>query len=814
MSNSKNTTFYTPERDKPLRENKGYTYAPEVIWKVINNTHEVISLDPFCYFLLTDEGRSIYPDYDRLESREMLITILNDIFASYYIENLSIDSLTSLLYDFDEYKAKRIQCKLWNSFKVFNEFRRSEYEKLMITKSDYKWQVVKVDCTFNKIFVEDERWKEVEFNFRFEEFVAFVFRKWTRFWLEAKEIHRWLGAQYYKGTIAKPKWPSIWKSSNLEVLIDIEPHKTPIENSNKSWSVNIKKYRCTFPTVDTKNNWWMIALKTKETIWKHWMDIDGCIIEWLPWEDKYDLKVLVWEWTYYTEDEKTIQIKASSNWFVDAEMDYWAWGTRLPRKLKVSESLTYRRNIWPETWSLEILQWKHFILEDAEIKHDYELIANNVTIRRWNVCGTLISEEWDIHITWNVISWTVIAKQWKVVIDWKVLMWSYIESTKWSIEATYCEFSKIVGKSIFVKHLAWCNVIWEEVTIWISNANNFIIKRSLSILEKMQAYVMKSWDMQTNWRDTKIILLAKREVIWDLKLQRKIKKAIAYHESMKNIDTETLRIIEELNKKAANFMVENKEEQTISEEKIFLKLNAWEAIWYTKLFLWDFEERFELDMLNSRWDDYKAWFISWLLDLFDNTQKAWKILLSEINIEQFSDESQNIDMSFKQIKRIMEDEFAKHKIPENTYRYREWIENRSWFRLSMLDLDEFKQMKLDTGKNHINMPIHMDEFVWSIRNISSGWLCLFIFKSEIKDDHIFYMHWDVADVQFSLAWVKFFLKMVIRCRIEDAETLTIWWQFIWINRWMEDKISKSVNDMQRLLFASQMSSRYEDKYNI
>lgn len=804
--------LYTPERDKPIWvATNAITYSP-IVEKTVHDSQEIVDDNILRYFANPKKSDGLLLNFNLIDSQIKLIDVLNQFFSKYFIEGINYEILSKLIFDFEKNKTELSTAKIGNKITKFNLYRRKEYDKFILNFSEYKWQILKVDCTFSRIYVEDERWKEMQFDFNFDEFAAYMYCKWIRSWLDVKEIHKWLTSQYHKASIAKIIPPQVWKPSSIDIIVNLEMSKAPIEIWDKQ-KVNAKKYKCRFPQINIKDDFWNLAVKKKSTIWMHWMQIDWVIIDWIPWEDTNILESIISDWVTSVDDWDNTFIRAIENWFITTEMELIWGGLKKLRKIKVTQDYTHKWNIWPDTWSLDVSEnLKTLFLEDSEIKHDYELVWNNINIKRWLICWKVLSINWDVNLDWNIVWGSLEARNWNIITNWKVMMHSYVEVQNWEIVLEYAEFSRIVWKKIKIKHAIWCEIIWEEVEIEISNVNNFIIKQSLSITHKMQAVMVKSWDIQTNWRDTKIILLAKKEVIWDLKLQRKINKAIAYHESMKNIDPETLRIINDLNERAINFKKENEEDQKIKTEKIFIKLNAWETIWYTKMYLWDFEERFDLELINSKWEEYKNSFLKGLLDLFDDTQKSGKILLSPINIEQFSDEHQKVDMNFRQIKWVMEDEFAKHKIPENAFSYRNWIENRSWFRLPLLDIKEFKDMKLDRSKDHMNIMVNLDEFIWSIKNVSSWWLCIYMLKNTIWDDHIFYQKWDVAEVWFQICNQKFYLKMVIRCRLEDDDMITFWWQFVWVNRWMEDKISKAVNDLQRELNSANVEFKYDSKY--
>jgi hypothetical protein len=741
------------------------------------------------------------------------VEFFNYFFSINYIVDIWLKALQECIYDFDEFKKKNENVVIWWIVKKFDQKRIEEYAKLMIIPFVKEWRV---DVIFSKIYIPDSRWQDVPFDFNRDEFCAYIFTKWVRYWIgeaEEAEIKAWLMSKYSKKTIAKNLKSEKWNPAVLEMNLDLYPVKKPIEVSEKS-RLDTKKFQCVFPQVSARIRDWLILTKVKPTAWKHWMSFDWAVIDGIIWDDKYNVQVMLGSWTRFDEDNERVYIKSTMSGFLDVEkeFEYWEKIPR-PRKINVSENVVHNWPIWPETWSLEIISWRLFVQSKWNLEKDYELTCNNnIRFDQADAEWKVVSKTGNINIFWNTIAWKVIAEKWNVFIHGRAIMRSYIEALNWDIEIEYAEFCRIVGKNVKIKVAIWCEVIWETVEITeSSNANHIVAKRSLVISGKMEAKPFKwSWDIVTKSKDTSVILLCKKEVIWDAKMLYKIKRALMYYENQKQLDEQTKAIIDDLNERAKSFLNSSKKSEEVHQDDIFVRMSAWDSIYDTKMYLWDFFESFDISLLNSKWEEYKDKFISLLLDLFDQHKHIWKILLSQMNFEKYSDMNWNVDMNFNSIKSLMNDELEnRHFIPQAYREQNEWVDNRQERRLHILDQEEFEMKKLDFW-NHSNIIVSVDEFTWAIKNLSWSWVCLYLRESDLWENHVFYNLWDyIENVSFNVMWKDFNLKAVIKSRFEKNWIIILGCQFFWMNDFKHSQLYWAVNMLEVTLYRNQKEHQQE-----
>ncbi|EKE27952.1 MAG: hypothetical protein ACD_3C00121G0001 [uncultured bacterium (gcode 4)] len=773
------------------RKSEITSFAPKVIETVRENSQEILLEDILKYF--HSEGMNISIKLKDISNREKMLSIFDVFFKYHYIEDLNYDNFQEIIYNFEEQKQCSEGLILWKKICPFSSVRRDEYKKFILNNSEYNWQLLKVECTFSRIYVESESWKEVIFDFKFDEFIAYMFSKWLRFWLDKNEICKWLWVQYYKWTIAKIKSPTTWNPSRLETLIEMKPDKKPVEVSEKE-NVDLKRFKCIFPQIDCNVNDWLMAIKYKPTFWSKWMQIDWRIIDWLIWEDNINLQILCWEWIETSENDTKVYIKANVSWFINAETEYHSSWIHIPTKISVSKEINYRWDIWKETQSLEITCWEKISLL-WNVRKYYELIWNNIRVENWNIEWKVTSVRWNMNVFWNVINWSAIALDWNIFINWNVITSSYIESFSWDIEIDYAEYSTIIWKNVRInKKAVGCTIICDNLQAEEINACNLLIKKSVNI-NKLDAKFHK-WELQVlKTKDTRIILLFKKDVLWNIETLKKIKRKMALYLNKDTSSPDALKKMEELN----SFLAHVSEEQSIKELQIntseyVININYWTNEEFLSIRLADFFESFDIENLkNLKWMSEKESFLDRLSQLFNewNNDHIGKLMLWDFDYGSYTDSTNILRLDFEKIKIIILEEINEVWIIRDTKESRiDWMDRREEFRI------EFWRLKFEDGKNTDVLldeiiPIEIDQKECFLKDISVWWIWFCIDKAKISDEEqIFYQENDIVDLYMKLVWLwwkeKIFnIKLILTFRKEIWNKILFWSKFIWL-RWSLD----------------------------
>lgn len=775
---------------------------------------------------INESEQSLKINLSKFNSREELIDFFDKLFKESYIENIDYKLFQDIIYDFDEIKNKDSLVKLWKNIVKLKISRKLEYDKFIL--NIYK-EVWKVECVFNRVYVSDWKWWEKIFDYRADEFLAYIFVKWVKYWYDFSQISRWVAVNYHKAIIASKKEPLKWNDAYLELQktpVNLFPEPKEVKSNWDKW--HIKRYK-NFPQINHNDNWWLILVKRKATTWKHWMNIDWVVLKWIQWHDRHINDILCWEWLYYEEDESYTYYKASKSGFINIDEDHYTdlvikKDVKYPRKISISDNFNHYWDIWKDTWIIEIEEWD-LIIQHWNINKEHWIIANWVRVERWEIDGFIFSRRWNIKTFWSVYGWKLTAINWNIHIEQNATMLSEIEALNWEIYIKKAEFSTIIWDKVKIDNAIWCLIIANELELWSSNANNIIVKKKIICREKVQSYIANIKWLSTNTRNTNIILMSKKEIAWDSKMIQKIKKAIEYYKWVEKANPEIMKLIDELENRSKKY--EENDIDSIEELKdsIEIKLLVWDNSPYINFFVWDWFDWLNLKESSTLSESMKKDYFKIIKDLFDSHLNLNSILLSKININDNIDWKWVLDLNYSRLRLILQEEFV-DKTKNLTVREYNWIDRRDSFRLNLLDEDEFIEMKIkpnSTKFDHINIEVSLDWInwvKWLIKNISCWWIAIYLKKLELWENLELYNKWTIIDpVEFTNNnGEKIRLKAIIRQRLplhEDVmdgkkndDVITLWcefidiqaWEIIKINKWLQDKINSFVLAQQRLLY--------------
>lgn len=806
------------EAEENRKKAEWWYIQPLVVWKKIE-TEELLEKPYFLDYLEIDpfsEEIHIFPD--RFESRKEMIEFFNIFFQEFYIENIDYETFQNIIYDFDAIKEKWIKIKLGKFIRKFDKFRREQYDKFMVTQNKEWWIV---NCVFNRIYIQV--WKEEKiFDYRMDEFLAYIFCKWIRFWYNESQIQKWIYANYHNAIIASRKKAEKWSDATLKL------NETPVqlyeivEEAENDLSYpeakHIRRYK-SFPQIDISQNWWLLLIKKKATKWKHWMEFDWTLLIWEFWKDKHPVNVLCWEWIYYEEDENQFYIKAEKSGFINVEDEYWI-NVKYPRKISIREYQEHNKDVDNESWIIIVDEWD-LLIQRWNIAKNYWIIWNAVRVERWEIDWFVYSRQWNIKTFWSVYWWKLFARKWDIHVEQKIIMWSKIEAYEWNIYARYAEFSIIIWKKVQLDHAEWCIIFCEELILWKSNANNVIFLKKIETLQPIEARMIQSWDFKTNSKNTNIILLARKKIVWDTKMIQKLKKAIHYYKTLENKNEWIEALIRELEMKIEDY--ESNSVEWVEEIKKDLEVQIkWkENVWNINFFVWDFFNEVALSDIWNMKDIDRENYLRILFELFNNNMSLWSILLSRINLFNQVDSTWAINLNYTKL-RIELQEDLEDKTTNKIVEVYEWNNRRAEWRMQLLDIDEFEQMIIKqnwTKLDHARIDIKVDWIIAAIKDLSCNWMALYIRKNDLWENHILYNKWWIIDaIEFLTSeWEKLVMKAMIKNRLPQTEDEIINWnnkdtiilscEFVetrgWeihkINRWTQDRIFRFINSLQRQL---------------
>ncbi|MDD2565660.1 MAG: hypothetical protein PHZ26_02125 [Candidatus Gracilibacteria bacterium] len=769
-------------------KNEVTSFIPTTIEKVKETSQEILFEDVCKYFSIEKEKGLISMNLSLIPDREKLLAILDVFFSKYYIENINYENFSKLIYNFDELKLKGESLQIGLKITEFKDARREKYKIFILNKSEYKGELIRVECTFSRIYFEIGNGKEAIFDFKLDEFIAYMFTKSIRYGLDIKEISKGLISQSHKGIIAKNLDPSIGNPSSLEVLVNLERDEKPIEVGENE-NVNFKKFKCIFPTINHKENEGLLAIKNQPTLGKNGMQIDGRIISGLLGEDKITLQVLCGNGTSFTEDETKAYIRATESGFINVEKDSDAVGAQRLRKISVDKNKSEKINIGPKTGTLDVTCCDKFSLS-GNVDKNYELIANNVRIENGNVEGTVTSVKGNINIFGNVINGNIIALDGNAFMTGRVITSSYVESLKGDIEIDYAEYSTIIGKNVKVKKAIGCIIICDNLDAEEINACNLLIKKSIKI-DKLDAKFHKGEKNSLKTKDTRIILLFKKNILGNIEMLKKIKRKMAIYLNKDSSSPEALEKMEELNSLLNQISSDQeKKEQEINKSEYSININYGAFEENISIRLADFFESFNIENLgnlhNEKGVNEKEIFLEKLTHLFSewDNDHVGKLMLGDFEYNKYTDYTSILNLDFDKIKEIIVEEINEACSIRNPKETRiNGIERREEYRMDFGYVKKENGIDLDIILNE-EVPMKIDGKEGFLKDISVGGIGFYLNKSDINlEEDMFYQENDIVDLSLKLEGLGgkekiFNLKLILTFRKEIGNKIVFGAKFI------------------------------------
>ncbi len=752
---------------------------------------------------LVFDWEKIYLEINNDYEKKLIISHIKKIFENwYYIKNINYTEIENAMFaeDFD-LTSRQWKVEIWEWVEEFSKFEKEIYSKRF---KEVKWQI-KFD--FYDIIYDDENNEEIRIKISKDKVIATLIENWIIYWIDEERISKTSQEDKKTSTIqyiAKYKEAEDWENASIEFLIQKDPDLRPVHDE-KTDKVDLRRYYCTFPQIKDLEKEKYIAKKINATKWKAGRDIWWKEIKQKEWQD-LNFHKITWEWTKILEEDWNVYITAETNWFIIYD--------KKTKKISVTKQAQNRKDIWPETWCLNISA-KHFE-QRGDVKYWYEVEWYNIKVL-WNVeAWSVRSKSWNIGIAWNTIWATVSTKWWEIKIKWNVQSESEIINESWDISIEYAENSTIVWKNINIKKAVNCIIIWESInldenlwskTLWLKSNFKEIVKEkdwkeeiyipifdTSKLIDQISAYETKIFEKKEE----------ENEIIKD---RDKIKSQIEQFEN-----DEKLKKLLEIYKKFKKWVIRSSNMSTEQKQKLKNITKLVEEKYLTA--------QKELEQLNKSINEIEAEIeelnneIANINDRIERIRKGndenWfyieSIQASEYRVFAYLQEMEldfdNLDDNtiknlLKKIKWNKNHQFVRLKMQEvgefvnfsqieelfkENYQWddiQESFGNQRWFhRQELISEDNIKKAleNIDSDSNYIRLKIN-NYLKWLAFDISLKWVWIAI-KWDVLKSWVNLVEWKTIKLKLNVIDEEFDIDYKITWIAEKDWYKKIWWYFV------------------------------------
>ncbi len=541
----------TPDNNEIILEK---TTETPVLNQNINHTTQDVQQDvldiitffqEYSFIKIQDDG--IYID-NTLLLWTQIQDFFDKLFLSWlYIEGLNHNTFTKLLL-----KDKTFwQFFLWKSIKKISEERKKMYPNPDIDR--YKDPANSIAMfNFSKVYSHNiwEKWEEIDEQtmLDIDEFVSIMWTYGIKFWLKIEEIKKTIQEVFdsknptiaKKIVIAESLKPKNWIDAKLIALTNLKINHwiNALSDSHKADLTSAKR---SIPKIE---KWQKLFSYKPPRVWT-----DGMDIFWVTLDAKWWKNIIVRNslpWLEVKKENWSIIVVAHKSGFlseIDGFEEVWWWVMFIEASKLWDQIITIDDNITlPYIYPSIDSAPGHVIVTWSKIKSFWEnsfvygiprwfRLENAVSLDlSWEVEWWIFCEK-DIIIKWNVTwtekqdpikplqNWEIISENWNITISWNVNLWNInnwtIKALNWNVELK----SQLYNSLVFakeIKSLVWAQnsvFIWEDIILeWNYSGCTFVFTWNLT--------AKQLWEMsQKKWNNRILIIPPK-----DIEKQKELKK--------------------------------------------------------------------------------------------------------------------------------------------------------------------------------------------------------------------------------------------------------------------------------------------------
>lgn len=534
-----------------LSENVSETSVlnPEVADSVSEIEQDVLDMITFLheYPFIKMQDDWIYIDNTLLLGTQIK-DFFDKIFSSWlYVEWLNYETLTKLLLKTQTFG----QFFLWKSLKRISEARKKMYPLPEINKYRDPKDSHAI-FNFSKVYSHNiwENWEEIDEQtmLDIDEFVSIMWTHGIMFWLKIEEIKKTIQEIFdsknptiaKKIVIAESLKPKDWIDAKLIALTNLKINHW-INALSENHKADLTSAKRSIPKIE---KWQKLFSYKQPQIWTDGMDIFWNFLDSKWWKNIVVRNSL--PWLEVKKENWAIIVVAHKSGFlseIEGYEEVWWWVMIIDATKLWDQILTIEDNItlpyiYPSidnapghvivTWSKIKSFWENSFV--YWIPRWFRLEKAISLDLSWEVEGGIFCEN-DIIIKWN-ITWTekvdstkplqngeVVSENWNITISWNVSLWNInnwiIKALNWNVELksqlyTSLVFAKEINSFVWAQNTTF---IWENITLeWNYSGCTFIITWKLT--------AKQLWEMSQKKGNNRILIIPPK----DIEMHKQLKK--------------------------------------------------------------------------------------------------------------------------------------------------------------------------------------------------------------------------------------------------------------------------------------------------